>query len=175
MTRRSLFALLATTSPVLFQGESIHDRYSGYITWTNTSTDADGTVTEAVMAVVTAGKVSCDVAFSSPSHSAKTNGPGLISIIVGLRPDSGAGQSYQIRVACPNAEYSNGVRPAKWSHQMDTFRQPGGDVRMDPQTRQQVYPEALRGTLTDGDATGSSSMTWSFCRGCKAPPAPPPP
>ena len=176
MTRRSLFVLVVTTSPVVFQGESIHHLYSGYITWTNTTTDADGTVTEAATAVVTGGVVNCDVAFSSPSHSAKTNGSGLISVVVGLRPDQGTtGQSYQIRVACPDAEYSNGIRPAKWSHQMDTYRQPGGDVRMDPQTGKQVYPDVLKGTLTDGDANGSSSMTRSFCRGCKAPPAPPPP
>ena len=154
-------------------------KYDGFITWKNSSTDADGTTIEFVIATVTKGKVDCVVDWVSPSHSAHTNGPGILDISLGLSADPllhGRSKSYSFRVACPDAEYSDGIRKANLSRGMNSYEQPGGEVVFDPLTRKVILPDPLKGTLTDnfsaGGGTGRTTMMWFFCLACPPPPVP---
>ena len=150
-------------------------KYDGFITWKNFSTDADGDATETVIATVTKGKVDCAVDWVSPSHSAHTTGPGILDISLGLSGNASApGKAYSFRVACPDAEYSDGIRKADLSRGMNSYEQPGGEVVVDPLTLKVTLPDPLKGTLTDSFNGGSSrtTMTWFFCLACTPPPPP---
>lgn len=148
--------------------------YSGFIVWENWSTDTDGTATETVKAIVVAGVVQCDVAYVSPGHSANAKGAGLLEIQLVLPPDN----AYTFKVACPDAEYSDGIREARWSRSMDSERQPGGG-RVDTQTGKLILPGKLEGTWTQrfGGGSSTSKLTWHLCTDteCKTPPTPPTP
>jgi len=175
--------LAGAAPPLLGQGgvnppDAITAAYDGFIVWKNSSTDADGTATETVIATVTKGRVDCAVDHVSPSHSAHTTGPGILEISLGLSPQTpSTGKAYKFRVACPDAEYSDGIRAANLSRGMDSYEQPGGDFVLDPVTRKAILPDPLKGTFTDrfnaGGGSSTSTMTWFFCRGCTPPPPPP--
>ena len=179
----TMLLLVGATPPLPAQSgvkppDAITAAYHGFITWKNSSTDADGTATETVIATVTKGKVDCAVDWVSPSHSAHTNGPGILEISLGLSGNaSSKGKLYSFRVACPDAEYSDGIRKADLSRGMESFEQPGGEVVFDLQTQKWTLPDPLKGTLTDkfnaGGGSSMSTMTWFFCRGCTPPPPPP--
>jgi hypothetical protein len=140
--------------------------------------DADGM--EVIAATVSRGVVHCMVRYTDANGTRSANGPGLITITLGIVPDAddimplGVTKQYTLSLACPNAMYDS-PREAAWSHSFDTYKQPGGDVGRDSRG-QTVLPAVLEGSTTE-----SPRMVWRLCRGgqppapATIPPAPPPP
>ena len=141
--------------------------YSGVIN----VTDGEGDAMEVITATVSRGVVHCMVRYTDSNGTRSANGPGLISITLGIVPDPddimplGVMKQYTLSIACPNAMYDS-PREAAWSHSFDTYKQPGGEVGRDSRG-QAVLPAVLEGSTTE-----SPRMVWRLCRGGQPPPPP---
>jgi hypothetical protein len=149
--------------PGLVGRDGATPNYSGIISWVN----QEGDGTESVSAYVSAGRVQCKGSYHSPDGTNGIDGPGLLEIYLGLEDGK-----YTFRVACPNA-ISKPAREASWEHSWDSYKQPGGAVRLDERAGKAILPALLEGSWQEPyDDGGSIRMTWQLCGGCK-PPAPP--
>jgi hypothetical protein len=154
------------------------NEYGGVINVTN----VEGDGRESVIAYVTNGVVHCNGSYTDPEGSRGIVGPGLLHITLGIIPEGNVpvaphanSRMYSVQVACPNAMYSP-PQEARWSHSWDSYKQPGGEVGIDPRTKQPTLPDTLRGSYHDAyEGGGSITMSWLLCRGCQPPPPPNPP
>ena len=149
--------------------------YSGVINVTN----EEGSGKEVIAASVVRGVVQCSVRYTDEEGTKSANGAGLIEITLGLATDpedvlpAGATRDsklYTIRLACPNAMYES-PREAAWSHSHDSYKRPGGEVRLE--RGQAIPPALLEGSYnTPIEGGGRTQMSWHLCRNCAPPPPP---
>ena len=159
--------------------DKIRCEYSGVIHVTN-----EEGAKEVIAASVVNGIVQCIVRYTDEEGTRSAGGAGLIEITLGLSPDpddslpvgaTRASKLYTVRLACPDAG-SNSPRGAAWSHSYDSYKRPGGEVRL--VNGQAVPPAVLEGSYnTPIDGGGNTQMSWRLCRNCPPPPPPslPPP
>jgi hypothetical protein len=157
-------------------GQRTAREYSGAISWSwNT-----GSAREAAEIGVRNGELHCVVTYTNEEGTYSASGPGMIDISLGLPPDEEwppsqrRGKAYSFRVACPSAA-PDAPPGANWAHSQDTYKQPGGEVGIDPGTGGAVVPDVLEGSwdAQSEDGGEQTRMTWKLCKaGCAPPPLP---
>lgn len=159
-------------------GSSAAASYSGRISWTWTSGDAQ----EAANVTVTDGEAFCSVTYTDSEGTRSATGPGLLEIMLSIPPDSNTPlawrnqKHYTFQVACPDPQYTDKVREARWAHSQESYKQPGGEVIWDPKIRNFLIPTALIGswTIPTADGTETTRLVWDLClrNFCTSPPKP---